>query len=500
MGVTGAATLSSTLGVTEATTLSSTLAVTDATTLSSTLAVTDATTLSSTLLVSENTTLQQELYVTGDSSFNANMFVSGNMGINAQPNNDIVMDISSTNAIRLPKGQNADRPVQNDANASYKGLIRYNSEQDQFEGFGAGNAWGSLGGVKDVDQDTYIIAETSAGEDNDQLQFYTAGSERLVIEANGDASFNHGVNIVGATTMESTLRVENSMGINTDPSSGIVLDISASNAIRLPKGENADRPVQNGDDASYKGLIRYNSEQDQFEGFGAGNSWGSLGGVKDVDQDTYIIAETSAGADNDELKFYTAGAERMIVDATGDVSFNHNINVTGATTMESTLRVENYMGINTDPSSGIVLDISASNAIRLPKGENADRPVQNGDDASYKGLIRYNSEQDQFEGFGAGNAWGSLGGVKDVDQDTYIIAETSAGADNDELKFYTAGSERMIIDSGGDASFNHGVNVVGATTMESTLQISGDVSMNSNLQVSGNTIVLVISSVQTIQF
>jgi len=32
------------------------------------------------------------------------------------------------------------------------------------------------------------------------------------------------------------------------------------------------------------------------------------------------------------------------------------------------------------------------------------------------------------------------------------------------------------------------------------MQISGDVSMNSNLQVSGNTIVLVISSVQTIQF
>jgi len=301
------------------------LGVTDATTLSSTLGVTGATTLSSTLSVSENTTLQQELYVTGDSSFNANMFLSGNLGINAYPNSDIVVDISSTNALRLPKGQNADRPVQNDANASYKGLIRYNLEQDQFEGFGAGNAWGSLGGVKDVDQDTYIIAETSAGADNDQLQFYTAGSERLVIEANGDASFNHGVNIVGATTMESTLRVENYMGINTDPSSGIVLDISASNAIRLPKGQNADRPVQNGAAASYKGLIRYNSEQDQFEGFGAGNSWGSLGGVKDVDQDTYIIAETNPGDDNDELKFYTAGSERMVIKANGDASFNHDV-------------------------------------------------------------------------------------------------------------------------------------------------------------------------------
>ena len=247
-------------------------------------------------------------------------------------------------------------------------------------------------------------------------------------------------------------------------------------------------------------MIRYNSEQDQFEGFGAGNAWGSLGGVKDVDQDTYIIAETSAGADNDQLHFYTAGSKRFTIEATGDASFNHGVNIVGATTLESTLRVESYMGINTDPSSGIVLDISASNAIRLPKGENADRPVQNGDDASYKGLIRYNSEQDQFEGFGAGNAWGSLGGVKDVDQDTYIIAETAAGDDNDELKFYTAGSERMIVDANGDVSFNHNVNITGSTTLQSTLQVNGDASMNNNLQVSGNTTTVVVNSVQNIQF
>ena len=31
-----------------------------------------------------------------------------------------------------------------------------------------------------------------------------------------------------------------------------------------------------------------------------------------------------------------------------------------------------------------ILTISASNAMRLPKGQNADRPVQNGAAASYK--------------------------------------------------------------------------------------------------------------------
>jgi len=193
LGVTGATTMSSTLGVTGATTLSSTLGVGDATTLSSTLGVTGATTMSSTLDVTGATTLNSTLDVTGATTMSSTLRVENHMGINTDPSSGIVLDINATNAIRLPKGTNLERPVQNGDASSYKGLIRYNSDQDQFEGFGAGDAWGSLGGVKDVDQDTYIIAETSAGVDNDELKFYTAGSERMVIKANGDASFNHDV-------------------------------------------------------------------------------------------------------------------------------------------------------------------------------------------------------------------------------------------------------------------------------------------------------------------
>ena len=52
-------------------------------------------------------------------------------------------------------------------------------------------------------------------------------------------------------------------------------------------------------------------------------------------------------------------------------------------------------------------------------------------------MIRYNTTTDQFEGYGAGNVWGSLGGVKDIDQDTYITVSDGT-TDTDEIKFWTA--------------------------------------------------------------
>ena len=69
--------------------------------------------------------------------------------------------------------------------------------------------------------------------------------------------------------------------------------------------------------------------------------------------------------------------------------------------------------------------------VQVPVGNTAQRPA-----TPAAGMIRYNSTQSSFEGYGA--AWASLGGVKSVDQLTYIQAETSPGASNDELEFFAA--------------------------------------------------------------
>ncbi len=106
--------------------------------------------------------------------------------------NTVVFD--STGSIQIPKGTTGQRL------SGVLGQIRYNTSLSQFEGYGAGNAWGSLGGVKDVDGDTFIRAESAAGEDEDVLEFLTGNSTRLVIDSTGQVG-------IGSTIPTVTLDV-----------------------------------------------------------------------------------------------------------------------------------------------------------------------------------------------------------------------------------------------------------------------------------------------------
>ena len=100
--------------------------------------------------------------------------------------------IDGTNSIQIPVGTTAQR---DNVGTAVTGQIRYNKTTSSFEGFGSGGAWGSLGGIKDVDQDTYITAESAAGADEDRLTFYTAGTARVIIGSNGDLTVGAGVTL-----------------------------------------------------------------------------------------------------------------------------------------------------------------------------------------------------------------------------------------------------------------------------------------------------------------
>ena len=96
------------------------------------------------------------------------------------------MDINNSDGLKIPSGTVNERPT-----TLKKGIIRYNLELDQFEGYGAGNAWGSLGGVIDVNQDTFVRAEKTAGIDNNELELIYVSNRDDVIE--GDMIVTSGI-------------------------------------------------------------------------------------------------------------------------------------------------------------------------------------------------------------------------------------------------------------------------------------------------------------------
>ena len=134
-------------------------------------------------------------------------------------------------------------------------------------------------------------------------------------------ALDYGGNVSGSLTSTGSFGYglfDQRVGIGIkDPSS--ILHISGTDGLIIPVGTNAQRNA-----APKQGEIRFNLDQSTYEGYDGAN-WGSLGGMNDVDQDTKITAETSAGADNDELQFFTAGVERLRILADGHISASGNI-------------------------------------------------------------------------------------------------------------------------------------------------------------------------------
>lgn len=107
--------------------------------------------------------------------------------------------------------------------------------------------------------------------------------------------------------------------------------------------------------------------------------------------------------------------------------------------------------------------------LQIPVGTSLLRPIN-----ATQGCVRFNTDTQQFEGFGAGNQWGSLGGVVDSNGDTTILAEASAGANDDNLRFLTAGVERMRLNSAGNVG-------IGTSSPGYKLHVSGDIYANGDV-------------------
>ena len=190
-----------------------------------------------------------------------------------------------------------------------------------------------------------------------------------------------------------------------------------------------------------------------FKYFAADDRWKSDRQIKISRSSPALVFDKTDNGHSSVLAHDTNGLYFKVTDNGDTTRFMNAGNGTNLLINHNTHRV----GINTTTPS-VALHVNDTDAIKIPKGTTAERPSAT--TATHQGYIRYNTTTNQFEGFGAGNTWGSLGGVMDVDQDTYISPESSPGADDDTLRFFTSGLERARIDSSGKVGIGTGTNAI----------------------------------------
>jgi hypothetical protein len=324
--------------------------------------------------------------------------------------------------LRIPTGDILSRPIN-----TVGGEIRYNTETQQFEGFGAGNNWGSLGGVVDIAQTTKILASASPSVTDGNLYFYTVGSERVRINSSGNVG-------IGTSAPTKTLTISGDLLVTSGIDAGGQLITNAT-------APSLDLDVVN----------KWYLDQ-RFEQYTIGNVSGNF------TQGQVIVASTLGNITGfDSFTFFDNTLSVLTTVEATSLTSGGVFSVSGGARIAKSL----YIG-------GPVLQI--------PTGDIASRPIN-----TVGGEIRYNTETQQFEGFGAGNNWGSLGGVVDIAQTTKILASASPSVTDGNLYFYTVGSERVRINSAGNVG-------IGTTAPSARLTVSGDLLVTGGINGGGQII------------
>ena len=276
----------------------------------------------------------------------------------------------------------------------------------------------------------------------------------------------------------------------------------------------------------------------------------SLTGINFTDgSNTTIVNPTTVSTGNLVLAGNTISTAtgNIIMDPSGsstvnvnaDTNITGNLDVTGDVTIGGNITIGNQtldtVNVVADFTSNLVPDVTdtydlgsigqnwrtlyadtvisnGTGSFIIPVGNISQRPT------AVTGMIRYNSELSTFEGYAA-SAWGSLGGVKSVDGFTYIVPETSPGASNGELEFYTensagtgsiksAGITRTAVtipltttsttSTDGALVVTGGVGVAGTVNIGTDLNVTGNTVLTGDLAVNGGDITTTVTGTATV--
>jgi hypothetical protein len=223
-------------------------------------------------------------------------------------NNDQVI-FNSTNSIQIPVGTTSDRDATPEV-----GQIRYNSELSSFEGFGPGGTWGSLGGVKDVDGNTYIIPESSPGANENILYFYNDGTLTLTLE---ETSFNLSNGVV--------VNINDDSDSNSTTTGSLVIAGGVGIALNLNVGSDitatGNIAVNGGNITSSESEFTLLGEPESIQAFKSATdiSIGFNSGTTTITNNLNVDLNTTLGLDTDSLNTLNGKLTVNLKDNTADI-------------------------------------------------------------------------------------------------------------------------------------------------------------------------------------
>jgi hypothetical protein len=298
-----------------------------------------------------------------------------------------ITKIDNSSALVIPVGDTNSRPG---SGIVVDGSIRFNTDNSQYEGYSAStSSWSSLGGVRDVDGNTYILAELTAGANDNTLWFY-----------------NDNVNTLKLTGSELNFKA--------------VKKIS-SERLGLPTFSNwvANTPVVQGAYIKYRNNL--------YEVTASGTTGGS------GTEPTHTTGAANSGTA--QLTWSQLAVSPLTFDGAEEIRIGPNKDCSLVIGQE--LRIfDNTISTSVkdlviQPNAGKQVIVNSVTHFKIPAGTDNEKSIA----PAGPGSIRFNTTIQQFEGY-SGTNWSSLGGVRDVDGNTYIIPETAPAANENILYFY----------------------------------------------------------------
>ena len=309
------------------------------------------------------------------------------------PADQEVTKVNSTTAFVIPSGTSEERPT---GDKLENGAIRFNESTQQYEGYSEdSSSWSSLGGVRDVDGNTYIIAEETIGANDNNIWFFNDDINTLKLGSN-HLSFQN-------------IKKIRSQNVSAQQYTEWISNQPVTAGQFLKSGYNIYEVIISGTTGT------------------SGNT------PNDISGNDFINGSAT-------LRWVNTAVDTLTLTEISDIKVTKGTSVT----FDDDLRFASnkisslQRDILIEPLDGQKVEIKGTTSLVIPVGDNSNKG------APAQGSIRYNTSDKTFEGFN-GNQWGSLGGVKDVDGNTYIIPETAPGENENILYFYNNDSNTLRV-------------------------------------------------------